>query len=66
MDAVKEKLTEEEQMLVELRDGIYGGSWKAMVADLKDRLEQRPYVYKLFQRIRTDLDRIKSLRRRKV
>ncbi len=38
-------LTEDEQMLVLLRDELYEGSWDDFVGDLQDRLAGRPHVF---------------------
>jgi hypothetical protein len=54
-------LTEEESILVTLRDELYAGSWEKMEQDLKDRLQGRPYIFKLVNRIQEDLDRIAKL-----
>jgi hypothetical protein len=55
-------LTSEERMLVVLKRELYEGSWDDMVADLKARLEGRPYIFKLAHRIADDLQRIARLR----
>ncbi len=56
-----EGLTGEERMLVVLSRELYGSNWDDMVADLKARLEGRPFVFKLAHRITDDLDRIARL-----
>jgi len=58
-----ERLTREERMLIVLKRELYEGSWDAMVADLQARLQGRPYVFKLANRISDDLERIARLRR---
>jgi len=50
-------------MLVVLKRELYDGSWDEMVADLKARLEGRPYIFKLAHRIADDLDRITRLQK---
>ena len=55
-------LTSEERMLVVLKRELYEGSWDEMVADLRARLEGRPYIFRLAHRIIDDLERIKLLR----
>ena len=57
-----ESLTSEERMLVVLKGELYEGSWDEMAADLKARLEGRPYIFKLAHRITDDLQRIERLR----
>lgn len=54
-------MTGEEQMLVVLKRELYEGSWDEMAADLKARLEGRPYIFKLAHRIADDLERIERL-----
>jgi hypothetical protein len=56
-------LSEEEIMLLRLRDELYGGRWDAMLADLNDRLQGKPYVFKLAHRIQDDIERIERLNR---
>jgi hypothetical protein len=55
-------MTNEEKMLVVLVGELYEGSWDEMTADLKARLEGRPYIFKLAYRITDDLERIERLR----
>ena len=57
-----ESLSPEERMLIMLRDELYEGSWDDMIADLKNRLEGKPYVFKLASRIEADLARIERLK----
>lgn len=57
-----ERMTKEQRMLVVLKRELYEGSWDEMTADLKARLEGRPYVFKLAHRIADDLERIETLR----
>jgi hypothetical protein len=56
------QLTGDERMLVSLRDELYDGSWDQMLKDLKDRLEGKPYIFKLVNRISADIQRIEKLR----
>ena len=55
-------LPREERMLVVLKRELYEGSWDEMAADLEARLEGRPYIFKLANRITDDLERIRRLR----
>ena len=57
-----ERLSNEERMLVVLKRELYEGSWDEMIADLRARLEGRPYIFKLAHRIADDLERIGHLR----
>lgn len=54
-------LSQEEKMLLILRDELYEGSWEKMRRDLEDRLNGRPYIFKLVHRIEEDLTRIEKL-----
>lgn len=55
-------LTSEERLLITLRDELYNRSWQRMLQDLEDRLEGKPYVFKLADRIEEDLERIRKLK----
>jgi hypothetical protein len=55
-------LTNGERLLVSLRDELYEGSWDLMLEDLRDRLEKRPYIFKLSSRIEADMTAIEKLR----
>lgn len=55
-------LTEEERMLLTLRDELYEGSWDNMLQDLRDRLKGKPYIFKLVNRIEEDIVRIEKLK----
>lgn len=57
-----QSLSEEETMLITLRDELYTGSWDSMAQDLQDRLQGKPYIFKLVHRIEEDLQRIEKLR----
>ena len=54
-------LSADERTLLTLRDELYGGSWDQMRGDLKDRLGNKPYIFKLVSRIQDDLKRIDRL-----
>jgi hypothetical protein len=54
-------LSIEERTLVTLRDELYSGSWEQMLGDLKDRLQGKPYIFKLVNRIQEDIGRIEKL-----
>jgi hypothetical protein len=57
-----ERMTREERMLVVLKRELYDGRWDEMEADLRARLEGKPYIFKLAHRIADDLERIERLR----
>lgn len=54
-------MTSEERLLVVLKKELYEGSWDEMLADLQARLNNKPYIFKLANRITDDIDRIKRL-----
>ena len=50
--------------LIRLIDILYEGDYKSINDDLKERLGNRPFHSKLFQRINEDLERLKTLESR--
>jgi hypothetical protein len=54
-------LTPEERVLLELRDELYGGSWARCISDLRNRLEKKPYIFKLVNRMKEDIERAEKL-----
>ena len=54
-------LDNEHRMLIILKAQLYGGSWEPMLDDLKNRLEGKPYIFKLANRIKDDVERIHRL-----
>ena len=56
-----ENLHEEERMLIILKAELYEGSWPAMLSDLENRLDGRPFIFKLANRIKEDIARIEKL-----
>ena len=63
IEAFLEGLTDEDKMLLRLRQELYEGRWDAMLADLNDRLRGRPYIFRLASRIQDDLARVERLSR---
>jgi len=55
------QLTEEERMLILLHRELYENSWQAMLNDLRNRLDGKPYIFKLANRIQDDIARIEKL-----
>jgi hypothetical protein len=55
-------LSNEHRMLVILKSQLYGGSWEPMLDDLKNRLEGKPYIFKLVNRIKDDIERIQEMK----
>jgi len=58
---VLDTLTDKDKVLITCNCELYGGDWQLLRQDLRDRLEGRPYVLKLGERIREDLDRADRL-----
>ena len=56
-------LSAEYKMLIILKSQLYGGKWEPMYQDLKNRLEGKPYIFKLANRINEDIERIEQLRK---
>ncbi|MHC5082393.1 MAG: hypothetical protein ACYTET_00425 [Planctomycetota bacterium] len=54
-------LDEQQRMLVVLKSQLYGGQWEPMLEDLQNRLDGKPYIFKLANRIKDDVQRIRSL-----
>jgi hypothetical protein len=55
-------LNDEQKLLLVLKRELYDGDWRPMVTDLLNRLEGRPYVLRLANRIDDDLKRIEQMR----
>jgi len=51
-------LSEEQRMLVILKAELYDGKWEPMLDDLENRLAGKPYIFKLANRIKDDIERI--------
>lgn len=62
VDEFVRQMSEEQRMLVILKAQLYGGSWDPMLEDLQNRLEGKPYIFKLANRIQDDIERIEQLR----
>jgi hypothetical protein len=56
-------LSDEHRMLVILKAQLYSGTWEPMLDDLQNRLEGKPYIFKLANRIKDDIQRIKQMRK---
>ncbi|MHC4103937.1 MAG: hypothetical protein ACYSR9_03275 [Planctomycetota bacterium] len=54
-------LSDEHRMLVVLKAQLYGGTWEPMLDDLKNRLVGKPYIFKLVNRIKDDIERIQQM-----
>ncbi len=58
-----ESLSEEQRLLVILKAQLYGGEWEPMLDDLRNRLDGKPYIFKLVDRIQDDIERIEKMRK---
>jgi len=56
-------LSDEHRMLVVLKAQLYDGIWEPMLDDLRNRLKGKPYIFKLVNRIKDDIDRIEQMRK---
>ena len=56
-------LSREHKMLVVLKAQLYGGRWQPMLDDLKNRLQGKPYIFKLASRINDDIERIEQMQK---
>jgi hypothetical protein len=54
-------LSSGERLLLLLRDELYEGDWENVLSDLRDRLENRPYVFRLSSKIEADVVAIEKL-----
>ena len=61
VDGYVQSLDNERRMLVILKAQLYGGRWEPMLDDLKNRLEGKPYIFKLASRIKDDVERIEEM-----
>jgi hypothetical protein len=57
-----ENLDEKHRMLVILKSQLYGNRWEPMLEDLRNRLEGKPYIFKLAGRIKEDIERIEQMK----
>jgi hypothetical protein len=56
-------LGSEHKMLVTLKARLYGGVWEPMLDDLRNRLAGKPYIFKLANRIKDDIERVELMQR---
>ena len=54
-------LSEEHRMLIILKTQLYDSTWEPMLDDLRNRLQGRPYIFKLANRIQDDIERIEQM-----
>jgi len=58
-----DSLSDEHRMLVVLKAQLYDGIWEPMLDDLRNRLRGKPYIFKLVNRIKDDIERIEQMRK---
>ena len=56
-------LSDEHRMLVILKAQLYDGTWEPMLNDLENRLSGKPYIFKLINRIKDDVERIGQMQK---
>ena len=56
-------LSDEHRMLVILKAQLYDGTWEPMLDDLETRLVGKPYIFKLINRIKDDVERIGQMQK---
>ena len=56
-------LSNEHRMLIVLKSQLYDGTWEPMLDDLRNRLAGKPYIFKLANRIKDDIERIEKLQK---
>ena len=56
-------LSDEHRMLVLLKAQLYDGAWEPMLHDLRNRLNGKPYIFKLVNRIEDDIKRIEEMQK---
>jgi hypothetical protein len=62
VEKILNSLCEQEKVLVTCTYELYDGRWDLILHDLVARLEGRPYVFSLGERIRDDIERVGKLR----
>ncbi len=56
-------LSDEHRMLAILKAQLYDGAWEPMLDDLESRLAGKPYIFKLVNRIKDDIERIGQMQK---
>ena len=57
-----QRLEPYERVLLSLKNHLYEGSWERIVEDLRARLEEKPYIYKLSKTITRDLAAVERMK----
>jgi hypothetical protein len=63
VDDFVNRLSNEHRMLVVLKKQLYDGTWETMLDDLQHRLANKPYIFKLVNRIEDDIKRIEEMQK---
>ena len=63
VESFVESLDKEHRMLVVLKAQLYGRRWEPMLDDLHNRLDGKPYIFKLANRIKDDIERIERMQK---
>jgi hypothetical protein len=58
-----DRLSQEHRMLIVLKAQLYDGMWEPMLDDLQNRLAGKPYIFKLANRIKDDIERIEQMQK---
>ena len=63
VESFVESLDKEHRMLVVLKAQLYSRRWEPMLDDLHNRLDGKPYIFKLANRINEDIERIERMQK---
>ncbi len=63
VESFVKSLDKEHRMLVVLKAQLYGRRWEPMLDDLHNRLDGKPYIFKLANRITEDIERIERMQK---
>ena len=63
VESFVKSLDKEHRMLVVLKAQLYGRRWEPMLDDLHNRLDGKPYIFKLANRINEDIERIERMQK---
>jgi hypothetical protein len=58
-----DRMSNEHRMLVVLKSQLYDRTWEPMLDDLQNRLTGKPYIFKLVNRIKDDIERIEEMKK---
>ena len=63
VESYVKSLDKEHRMLVVLKAQLYERRWEPMLDDLHNRLDGKPYIFKLANRINEDIERIERMQK---